>query len=249
MDFNLLPEAVKTQFNSINTHEPEFVLRGSGGLTANTGESYLVFSSETLYLFERSFGSNEFKMINVDLFDGNFDIDLKQERFSSLLIVGNYEMKLSSFEASAAAEMVKHVGEVREHRIEQQNMEPNPFIMLIMMLIELGIHSDPTKTLSNTSENFIVNDICGGSRILYNQGWRAYEEGRINEFLRALRLDNSQKRCMLANMMEMVMRDGEFSTEEQNSIDAAAEKLGIDAKEFQMVWDVILDKNCLSMLT
>ncbi len=62
-------------------------------------------------------------------------------------------------------------------------------------------------------------------------------------------MNEHQKRCMLANMLEMAMRDGEFSGSEQTLIYEAATKLGIKKDDFNAIWNVILDKNCLSILT
>ncbi len=249
MEYKFLPEAIKNVLNLREGMEPDFVLRGSGGISGRPGESYLIFVDHVIYLFERDFGTTNFDLIQLDSHEPGLKAELNKEKFSSVLTLGGYVMKFSNFESGSAAMLLDKIQEHQEHSLKNRKVEPTPYLLLMMMLIDLGTRSDDDCKLSPAAESFIANDICGGGRSLFITARALYENDRMDEVFNALTLDAAQKRCMLANMLEMVMRDGDFSGKEQRLIYEAADKLKIDKADFDKVWDVILDKNCLSILT
>ena len=249
MEYKFLPEAVKNTLGLPEGTEPDFVLRGSGGISGRSGESYLIALGHDIFLFERDFGATVFKSIRLDAREPDMKAELQRDTFSSLLNVGGHEIKLSNFEAGTAAMLVEKIQAFcRDDQLERE-VEPTPYLLLLMMLIDLGIRSGKDRTLAPLSENFIINEICSGNRKFFLTAKALYEQQRLEDVFRTLSMNEHQKRCMLANMLEMAMRDGEFSGSEQTLIYEAATKLGIKKDDFNAIWNVILDKNCLSILT
>ncbi len=249
MEYKFLPEAVKNTLGLPEGTEPDFVLRGSGGISGRSGESYVIALGHEIFLFEREFGATVFNPIRLDAREPDMKTELQRDTFSSLLNIGGHEIKLSNFEAGTAAMLVDRIQEFRRETSEEREVEPTPYLLLLMMLTDLGIRSGKDRTLAPISENFIVNEICSGNRKFFLTAKALYEQQRLEDVFQALTLNEHQKRCMLANMLEMAMRDGEFSTSEQNLIYETAAKLGIRKNDFDAIWNVILDKNCLSILT
>lgn len=249
MEYKFLPEAVKNALSLPEGTEPDFALRGSGALAGRPGESYVILSSHEVFIFERNFGGTSFGVIRIDARDPSLKAELRKDKFSSLLNIGGSEVKLSNFEAGTASMLVEKIHELQHHGLREQEIEPTPYLLLLMMLIDLGVRTGQEGKLAPTSENFIINEVCSGNRKLFLSARALYDHGRLDEIFQSLALDNAQKRCMLANMLEMVMRDGEFSGSEQQLIHEAAARLDMTREDFNRIWNVILDKNCLSILT
>jgi hypothetical protein len=249
MEFKFLPEAVKHILNLPEGTEPDFVLRGSGGLGGNPGESYVILSTGSVFIFERKFGDRSFNRIHIDLSDPALQMELRNDKFSSVLNIGGSMVKLSSFEAGTASLLIETAEEFKRQAQPEQEIEPNPYLLLLMMLIDLSARSDKEGRFTPAAEYFIVHGVCSGNRKMVACAKALYERGCLDEVFQSLALNDEQKRCILANMLEMSMHDGEFSGQEQELVHEAAAKLNIDKEDFSRIWNVILDKNCLSILT
>ena len=245
MDAKFLPEQIRQQLDG----DPDYALRGSGGFNGKTGESYLIFQSPRLLLFERNFGDNNFAQSMMDCVADDSMIELVQDRFSSELKIGNqYSIKLSGLETNTAALMISQIESLKKQLLLNDSEIHKPLMLLIMILEDLKHCNDPDSSENHILQDYIVSGICGGNRPLYLAGLELYRQGALTAYLDNTALDIQQKRCILANMLELVMRDGEFSKEEQKIIINYGRKLGIEQQDFDAVWNVILDKNCLALL-
>lgn len=245
MDYKFLPETIKERLSS----EPDFVLRGCGGFSGKPGESYLILHETELLLFEKNFSEKKFAGHRVDCHSPALSLELNQTPFSSeLKIIDQYTMKLSGLETGTAALMIGKIDSLRQHSLVANEAVSKPFMILLMILTDLKNHGALENSDDNVLEKFIIDEICRGNRPLYLAGQELHQQGKLTKYLSETNLSIQQKRCILANMLELVMRDGQFSKTEQNMISEYGDKLGLGESEFNTVWDVILDKNCLAML-
>ena len=254
MDYTFLADRIKTQLLEFQPDtKPVCVIRGSGGFNSEPGESYIISYNDDIYLFNRKFSDPDFAVKNVRVAELKHLL-LKQEAFSALLSIdlGDelIEVKLSSAEIPNAELMLEMFGscnnEVEEQfpgGTEADNEQISPFLgLVIIMMFVATVDNDIADEEKELIIRFCADDA------LYNKAYEYYQNGTFEEILAALRLNEQQKMCYLANLLELAMVDGAFDSREQKMIRRFAEAADLTDSQAQTIRDVLLIKNQLSVL-
>jgi uncharacterized tellurite resistance protein B-like protein len=254
MDFTFLADRIKTQLLEFQPDsKPLCVIRGSGGFNNEPGESYIISYSDAIYLYNRKFSDPDFAVKTVNIPDLKHLL-LKQEAFSALLSIelGDelIELKISSAEIPNAELMLEMFGscnnEVEEQFTgteESDDGQISPFLgLVILMMFVATVDNDIAD-----EENDFIAKFCADDK-LYNKAYEYYRNGTFEEILTALRLNEQQKMCYLANILELAMVDGAFDSKEQKMIRTFAEAAELTEAQARTIRDVLLIKNQLSVL-
>jgi len=254
MDFTFLADRIKTQLLEFQPDgKPLCVIRGSGGFNNEPGESYIISYPDAIYLYNRKFSDPDFALKAVNIPDLKHLV-LKQEAFSALLSIdlGDelIELKISSVEVPNAELILEMFGN-SNNEVEEQfpggdetaDEQISPFLGLVILMMFLATVDNEIAA----EENDFIIKFCADDK-LYNKAYEYYQNGTFEEILAALRLDEQQKMCYLANMFELAMVDGAFDSKEQKMIRSFAEAAELTESQTRNIRDVLLIKNQLSVL-
>ena len=252
MDYTFLSDRIKTQLLELQANDkPLCVIRGSGGFNNEAGESYIIPFSDMIYLYNRKFSEPEFNVKSVGIADIK-ELLLKQEKFSALLSIEsgdditklkissaeipNAELMLEKFECRGIEEQFSAAEVCSEEQI-------SPLLGLAIILMFVATVDDD---IAQEEQEFITR-FCGDDE-LYSQAYEYYQNNTFEQTLGALMLNEQQKMCYLANIIELAMVDGAFDSREQKMIKHFAKAAGLADDQVRTIRDVLLIKNQLSIL-
>jgi len=255
MDYTFLSDRIKSQLLEFQPNiKPMCVIRGSGGFNDIPGESYIIPYSDDIYLYNRKFSDSDFEVKHIEK-AGIKQLLLKQEAFSALLSLeaaGSeiVKLKISSAEISNA-ELMLEMFENCNNDVEEQftssdasdgeQISPLLGLVVIMMFV-----ASVDNNIADEEQEFITN-FCADDE-LYNKAYECYQAGTFEEILVILSLDEQQKMCYLANLIELAMVDGAFDSSEQKMIRRFAKAAELTDSQVRNIRDVLLIKNQLSIL-
>ena len=253
MDFTFLSDRIKTQLLELQTdRKPLCVIRGSGGFNDEPGESYIIPFSDVIYLYNRKFSDPEFEVKSVGIADIEHLL-LKQEAFSALLSidVGNdiTNLKISSAEiqnAELMLEKFENCKDVEEQFATSEICNEDQISPLLGLAIILMFIATIDDDIADEEQEFIIK-FCADDE-LYNKACEYYQNNTFEQTLGALALNEQQKMCYLANMIELAMVDGAFDSREQKMIKRFAQAADLTEAQVRTIRDVLLVKNQLSIL-
>jgi len=253
MDYTFLADRIKTQLLELQPdNKPLCVIRGSGGFNNEPGESYVIPYSDAIYLYNRKFSDPDFEVKNVSIGDIG-QLLLKQEAFSALLSIeagGDViELKISSAEIPNAELMLENFESCNEEEQfthdEVCDLEQiSPLLGLVIILMFIATVDDD---IASEEQEFITR-FCAGNDELYNKAYEYYQKNSFEETLGSLALNEQQKMCYLANIIELAMVDGAFDSREQKMIKHFAKAADLTESQVRTIRDVLLIKNQLSIL-
>jgi uncharacterized tellurite resistance protein B-like protein len=259
MDFTFLSDKIKTRLSELHPEtKPLCVIRGSGGFNDQPGESYVIPYDDLIYLYDRRFSDPDFQAKPLKLADID-QLLLHNEAFSALLTfnVGNetLKLKISSAEipnAELMLEKFKACKEVEEQFAPTPSPENtdgahhiSPLLGLVTILMFVAaVDEDIAK-----DEQEFIECFCGDDSELYNKAYDYYLKYTLEEILGRLALNEQQKMCYLANILELAMVDGAYDSREQKMIRTFSNAVGLDKTKIRTIQDVLLIKNQLSVLT
>ena len=253
MDYTFLADKIKSRLSELQPDkQPLCVIRGSGGLNDQPGESYIIPYSDSIYLFNRKFSDPDFAFKDLDI-SVISDIQLKQEAFSAdlLIIAGDdaYKLKVSSVEIPNAELMLEnfsHVKDIPEQPVAINDSEEgiSPLVGLITLLMFIA---SVDGEIADEEQEHIFN-ICQQDEVLYNQAYDYYKNNNYEDVLANLALNEQQKLCCLANILELAMVDGVYDSKEQKMIKIFTQAADLSSDKVRAVEDVLLIKNQLSVL-
>ncbi|MDD5599402.1 MAG: hypothetical protein PHV82_15755 [Victivallaceae bacterium] len=258
MDFTFLSDKIKARLAELQPEtKPLCVIRGSGGFNAQPGESYIIPYADVIYLYDRRFSDPDFQSKCLKLSDID-QLLLHNEPFSALLSIcvgkETVKLKISSAEIPNAELMLEKFESCRE--VEEQFMPPragkidgahhlSPMLGLVVILMFVAAVDDD---IAKDEQEFIER-FCGGDTKLYNKAYEYYQKHTLGETIACLALDEQQKMCYLANILELAMADGIYDSREQKMIETFTAAAGLDKGKVRTIEDVLLIKNQLSVLT
>ncbi|MDD5728700.1 MAG: hypothetical protein PHV59_09060 [Victivallales bacterium] len=252
MDYTFLADGIKARLEELQPErQPMCVIRGSGGFNNEPGESYLIPYPEVIYLFGRNFSDPDFAFSTLGV-SGLSDIRLRPEAFCAELelVCGNdmYKLKISSAEIPNAELMLEKFSSVPQAPPEPEaavdSEEVSPFLGLAVILMFIAAANDE---IADAEQEHILR-FCQNDETLYNRAYELYCNKSYEEFLSTLMLDEQQKLCYLANIMEMAMVDGLYDSEEQTLIRIFTDAAELPADKIRAIEKVLLIKNQLSVL-
>jgi tellurite resistance protein len=253
MDFTFLADRIKDHLLELQPdRKPMCVIRGSGGFNDEPGESYIIPYPDEIYLYNRKFSDPDFSVNSVGI-DDIKQLLLKQEAFSALLTLetgnGLMQLKISSAEIPNAELMMEVFESCNEEEQFQANEEVSdieqisPLLGLVIVLMFIATVDDD---IADEEQKFITR-FCDDDN-LYNKAYQYHQNNNFEEILAKLALNEQQKMCYLANIIELAMSDGVFDSREQKMIKRFAQAADLDDSQVQTIRDVLLIKNQLSVL-
>ncbi|MBU8901836.1 MAG: hypothetical protein KOO69_03770 [Victivallales bacterium] len=253
MDFTFLADRIKTQLLELQTgNKPLCVIRGSGGFNDELGESYIIPFSDVIYLYSRKFSDPDFKVKSVMIADIEHLL-LKQEAFSALLSidVGSdiTNLKISSAEIPNAELMLEKIdscNDLEEQFSDSEVYDGAPISPLLGLAILLMFIATTDDDIADEEQEFITK-FCNDDG-LYNKAYEYYQNNTFEQTLGSLVLNEQQKMCYLANIIELAMVDGVFDSREQKMIKCFAQAADLTEDQIRTITDVLLIKNQLSIL-
>ncbi len=98
-------------------------------------------------------------------------------------------------------------------------------------------------------EDFYITSLLNYDKEVLRKALEYFRMNDFDAFLRDSRpLDEAQRLCILANMIEIAMKDGKFTGTEQKMISRFVTELGVDNSFFDTIKEVLLIKNRTSIL-
>ncbi|MDD5726928.1 MAG: hypothetical protein PHV59_00050 [Victivallales bacterium] len=253
MDFTFLADKIKTQLLNLQPYtQPLCVIRGSGGFNGEPGESYVIVYPAAVYLYGRKFSAPDFETETV-IPAVLRDLALERQPFSAVLSIRTAD-KMIKLKISAAeiqnAELLLEYFKIRsaagtdagDHKDDEKSLPPLVGLVAVLMFIA-AIDRD----IAATEQEFITR-FCGGDDQLYNSAYECYQKKTFEEVVAALQLDEQQKMCYLANILDLAMVDGVYDCREQDMIKAFTDAVKLPEAEIRTIEQVLLIKNQLSVL-
>lgn len=250
MDYTFLGDSIKSRLEEIQPEkQPLCVIRGSGGFNNEPGESYVIPYLDAIYLFGRKFSDSDFKLREIEL-SALSDIQLHQETFSAELAIVSgsdiYKLKISSVEIPNAELMLEQFSCPQEAApLETTNTGEIPPLLGLAVVLMFVAAVD--GEIADEEQEHILR-FCQNDEDFYNRAYEWYNSTSYEEFLSNLALDEQQKLCYLANILEIAMVDGVFDSKEQALIRTFVNAAELPADKVRAVEDVLLMKNQLSVL-
>jgi uncharacterized tellurite resistance protein B-like protein len=259
MDYTFLVDRIKKQLQELEPEkQPLCVIRGSGGFNNEAGESYVIPYENTVYLYNRKFSEYEFNARCVEVSDID-ELKLERETFSAELIlqagsqtlrlkisgaeIPNTEMMVEHFEKNIIVEQPQEAV-VSGKQVDSEAVEITPMIGFAASLM---FTAAVDGSIAEEEQQYIEK-LCGLDQEAYLAAYNYYQNKSLEELLDSLELDEQQKLCYLANIIELAMIDGVFDSKEQGIIQSFTDVFGIKESQVRMIEDVLLMKNQLSVL-
>ena len=253
MDFTFLADKIKAQLAELQPGKaPLCVIRGSGGFNDESGESYIIPYDEVIYLFNRKFSDPDFEARCADFADVG-EILLNHEAFSAVLSIqvgsDTVTLKISSIEIQNATLMLEQFEKIRDIKakvVQGQSgdgSQISPLLGLVAMLMFIAAGDGEIAD----EEQELISRFCGDDK-LYNQAYDWYRDKTFEETIAALELNEQQKMCCLANILELAMVDGAYDSREQKLVKSFTDAIGLPEDKIRTIEKVLLIKNQLSVL-
>lgn len=275
MNASFLPEKVKNEFSSFLDKAPLPAVRTSGNIDGEPGEGYVISCGDRLFIYSRKAGEDSFLKLSGKLGAEISKLEIRKDKFNPFLDVvldgREYSLKLSSSEQHDLEALVnKFKSAVHSESVgipapetnvpagsgipanaqvpEQRHMAPLPLTPMQFMAAAMMYVASSDGSIEKDEDRYILQVFCGNNDILQPalKYFRAHSADQLFEHARSL--NDEQKLCILANMIEIAMRDESYHRVEQLAIRSFMEKAGISKDNMKAISNVLLVKNNLSVL-
>lgn len=106
-----------------------------------------------------------------------------------------------------------------------------------------------TDNKMDAVEGDYIKRICGGDKKLFKNALEYYRKNNFKYLMRDLGyIDEDQKLCILANLIEIAMTDGVLHRTERDIIHKFVREMNIAESDYKKLFDVLLVKNQVSIL-
>ena len=265
MNFDFLPEKIKKVINAKVTNAiPISIVRSSVDVDGGAGESYVVAYDDQCFVFTRSLGEREYNSFSGE-FNNIAKIDLKKEGMNTLFnaeINGKeIELKFPSFDESQLKKIRDKWSnfdvskQPPKMRITQTSKESTKTSQVksnlplnVMLASALMFVSSVDDDIAKEEDRYIINLFNNDFKIL-KPALEFYKNNTFNDLLEKLpNLDEDQKLCFLANLLELGMADGILHSSELKLIRDFTKFTNISEDEYQAIKQVLVIKNKISVL-
>jgi len=230
----------------------------------------MISFDDRLLIFSRKLGESDYTLTS-ELFGKVAKLELKTEGMNTFLNTSlgekSYSLKFSSFEEKNLESVIEawkkrdgkpdseaEVVETREEPTANPNAGSTPHSTSELSPMEglaaaLMFISAVDNEISKSEDRYITTlfaqhqDILGAALTYYK---RHTFEDLVSELKH--RLNNDQKLCYLANLLELAMKDLVLHTSEQNLVSHFIEEMGVSEQESDAIRQVLLIKNRISAL-
>lgn len=274
MNIAFLPEKIKSELGAVSDKIPVLAARAYGSIEGEPGEGFLVSCAGKLMLFSRKAGEDSFRKMSGRFGREISKIDARQDKFNTFLDMNfggvPYSIKFSSSEQKeleALVESVKTYTPGPEHAaaLPDEGRTPptapekatvkntsktvtsalNPLETLAVALMYV---SSCDSKISPEEDSVIVETFKDHKQIL-GTALAYYKTHRYEEFLGNVgALNENQKLCILANMLEVAMRDGSLHRTEQECVRKFVQASGLKNEQYKAISSVLYVKNWTGVL-
>lgn len=263
MNFSFLPNKIKKELEAVIADKvPISIARSSASVEGKAGEGYVVAYDDKIFMFSRELGDNEYTQFSADL--GNVGkVGVNKDGINTFLDLDlggeQYSMKFSSFEEKNLKAIVDcwisksgkpSVGKAPETKVVADPTTPtvsgfSPAIGLAAsMMFIASIDDDISK-----EEDYYIIAMMGNDKQVLQAALAYYKSHSFQQLIAELNgLDDEQKLCFLANMMELGMKDGILHTSEMNLMREFSNAMNITEDQYDTIKQVLLIKNKISVL-
>ena len=246
-----LPEKILAAYKErCHDDSPLHTLRALTDIVGNLGETYMLSDGKSILFCSAGLGENhhyyshEIKDVLIK--------SLREERpFAYLdLKSQNNDMKLkfAAYDIGELNQMLKNCGECQESSTDENiysslpDLTPTVGLCAALQAVS-HINQDVSLHEMKTLEVIMPDPGLLQKGLLY---WKYVGNDRLISELTTL-LSDDQKKCLLANLLEVAMADGVLKIEEKKFLEQMRKEFSIDATEFNTVFDILVIKNNLSV--
>jgi uncharacterized tellurite resistance protein B-like protein len=271
MNFSFLPSKIKEKIKSLVSDKiPITLARSNVSIDGRPGESYVIAYEDRIFFFSRKLGDHDYIHIAGDFAKEVAGIEVRKEGNNTFLdtdINGKkYSLKFSSFEeknitpifeswtnACNAAFQNQQSGEPEtgnsatpENAADPSSKQVSSLLEgLAAMLMYLSYADDDIAK----EEDQYIRVVCNNNNDILRSALQYYKTHNFDELLVALGgMNQEQKLCFLANLMEMGMSDGVLHRSEMDLIKKFCKYMSLSDDEYETIKQVLLIKNKLSVL-
>jgi len=273
MNIAFLPEKVKSEIGPISGKIPVLAARAYGSIEGESGEGYLVSSAGKLLMFSRKAGEDNFRKLSGMFGKEISKLDTRQEKFNIFLDMNingvPYSIKFSSseqkdletlveslksFKPESAQPFVPDAGRtpsapsVKVPASETAKPAPSTLTPLEVLAVALMYVSACDSNISEDEDRYIV-EVFKGNKPVLESALAYYKTHRYEEFLGNIgSLNENQKLCILANMIEIAMKDSALHRTEQEYFKKFVEASGLKDEQYKAIKSVLYVKNWTGVL-
>lgn len=274
MNFTFLPDKIKKLLESVIPGKiPVSVIQSSANLEGEPGEGYVIAYDDKVFLFSRKLGDDNYQMLSGNYHNDIASIKSRKDKIDTFLdidIAGkSFSIKFLSFEEKEIESLlkkwqsgggIKNASPKKSVKTKAENAKASdkknsgetrsdaPLSPSIGMCAALMYLSDTDKSIAKEEDHYITAVFRHDQNVL-QPALHYFKNHSFEELLEALNfINDEQKLCILANMVELGMRDGIFYSNEQKIIRSFVTAMNIPEDEYQAIKQVLLVKNKIAVL-
>lgn len=274
MNYLFLPEKLKNELRTVIADKiPQLVIRSSGSLDGSSGEGYVIFDDERIFLYSRKLGQDVYEKFEGQIGINTGPVILRKDKLSSYLDVNiagrEFSIKLSGFEDREISAVCERLKTSKAQDISEKSVRGNgniqteiwesnflkdqkpqktitPFLLLAAGIMYV---SSMDNGISNEEDSYITTLFQNDQNFL-RSALIFYKSHSFQDYIEiaACTLNEEQKFCILANMIEISMKDDIYQAFEQDMIDKFVEKMKIPTEKYRNIEEALLIKNNISIL-
>ena len=273
MNIAFLPEKVKSELGPISGKIPVLAARAYGSIEGETGEGYLVSRAGRLLMFSRKAGEDNFRKLSGIFGKEISSLDTRQEKFNTFLDINingiPYSIKFSSSEQKELENLVESLKSFNPESVqpavpderrttsapsvkvaapETTKTAPSTLTPLEVLAVALMYISSCDNKISEEENSYIV-EVFKENKPVLESALAYYKSHSYEEFLRNIvSLNENQKLCILANMVEIAMKDSALHRAEQEYLRKFVEASGLKDEQYKAIRSVLYVKNGTGVL-
>ncbi len=264
----IVPKELLHHFTSTrNGNSPAVKLRALSDINNRLGETYLLGDEQVMILFFGKLGK-ERETLELSFQDVTDAVASERKPFVFLeMHVGDesLKMKFPMFDLHKIHQFIEHYRRYRGLAEEQAVVEPieaaEPSdLMKIPMIGELSIiaprltprigfaaalHAMAYVDDDLADEELKNLELIVRDKHILDAGLGYWRNKGTSELMKELaaKLEQPQKRCLLANLLELAMVDGTLLAEEQEFLEHVCNMFEIGSDDFMAIFDILYLKN------
>ncbi|MFA6290454.1 MAG: TerB family tellurite resistance protein [Victivallales bacterium] len=273
MNIAFLPEKVKSELGTVSGKIPLLAARAYGSIEGESGEAYLVSRAGRLIMFSRKAGEDNFRKLSGVFGKEISKLDTRQEKFNIFLDMNlngtPYSIKFSSSEQKELENLVESLKmfnpESEQTAVQDAGLAHSaPSIKvaspvaaataqstlapLEVLAIALMYVSACDRKISEDENGYIVEIFKENKQIL-DSSLAYYKAHTYDEFLKNIgSLKEEQKLCILANIVEIAMKDSSLHRSEQEYVRKFMAATGLKDEQYKAIRSVLYVKNWTGVL-
>jgi uncharacterized tellurite resistance protein B-like protein len=272
MNIAFLPEKIKSDLPAVSDKTPVLAARAYGSIEGENGEAYLVSCAGKLLAYSRKAGEDNFRKLSGIFGKEISKLDTRQDKFNTFLDLNingvPYSIKFSGSEHKELETLVESLKLFRPESMQPSVVDSGRILSapsvrgatptaktaqstlapLEILAVALMYVSSCDNKISEDEDKYIL-EIFKGNKPVLESALAYYKTHRYEEFLVNLgSLKEKQKLCILANMIEIAMKDSALHRSEQEYFRKFVEAAGLTDEQYKAINSVLYVKNSTGVL-